>query len=92
MKEEQEMSEEQVKSFPLSNEYELIHIDIKTELEREGIELQRFGIDGPETIDRIVVTTDKEVPEEVKSRLREITADKGINVKFLTSDEVSGVG
>lgn len=79
------MIEEQVKSFPLPNEYELVHIGIKSELEREGIELQRIGIDGPVTIDRIVVTTDKEVPEKIMSRIREFAEDKGITVRFKVS-------
>jgi hypothetical protein len=83
-KETQEMTEEPVQSFPLPNVYELVHIYIKSELENAGIELQRISIDGS-------VTTNKEVPEETKSRLREYAADKGIIVKFLTSDEASGV-
>jgi len=77
--EKQKMREEQVKTFPLPNEHELAYIYIKTEIENAGIEVQRISVDD-------TVTTDEEVPEEVKSRIREYAADKGITVKF----EVSG--
>ncbi|HUV62712.1 MAG TPA: hypothetical protein VMW24_02380 [Sedimentisphaerales bacterium] len=70
------MREEPVQNFPLPNEHELAHIYIKSELENAGIEVQRISIDG-------TITTDKEVPEEIKSRLREYAADKGITVTFL---------
>jgi len=75
------MNEEPVQSFPLPNVYELVHIYIKSELENVGIELQRIGADD-------TITTDKEVPEDVKSRIREYAADKGITVTF----EVLGQG
>ncbi len=73
------MREEQVKTFPLPNEHELAYIYIKTEIENVGIEVQRISIDD-------TVTTDKEIPEEVKSRIHEFAADKGIAVKFKTSE------
>ena len=73
------MREEPVQSFPLPNEYELAYIYIKTELEKVGIDVQRISIDD-------TITTDKEVPEEIKSRIREYAADKGITIKFKTSE------
>ncbi len=69
------MSEELVRSFPLPNERELAYIFIKTELEKAGIEVQRISIDD-------TVTTNKEVPEKLASRLREFAADKGITATF----------
>jgi hypothetical protein len=78
-KEKQKMREEPVQTFPLPNEHELAYIYIKTELENEGIEVQRISIDD-------TITTNKEVPEKIKSRIREYAADKGITVKFLTSE------
>jgi hypothetical protein len=77
--EKQKMIEEPVQSFPLPNVYQLVHIYIKSELEDAGIEFQRFSADD-------TITTDKEVPEDVKSRIREYATDKGIIIKF----EVSG--
>lgn len=73
------MREEPVRIFSLPNEHELAYIYIKTEIENAGIEVQRISIDD-------TVTTDKEVPEEVKSRIHEFAADKGITVKFKTSE------
>ena len=73
------MREEPVQSFPLPNEHELVHTYIKTELENEGIELQQINIDG-------IVTTNKKVPEEIMSRICQYAANKGITVKFLTSE------
>jgi hypothetical protein len=73
------MMEEPVQSFPLPNVYQLVHIHIKSELEEAGIELQRFSADD-------TITTDKEVPEKIKSRIREYAANKGITVKFETSE------
>jgi len=73
------MREEPVQSFPLPNEHELAYIYIKTELEIAGIEVQRISIDD-------TITTDKEVPEEIKSRIYEHAADKAITVKFITSE------
>lgn len=73
------MREEQFTSYSLPNEYELFYNYIKTVIEKEGIEVHRFSIDD-------TVTTNKEVPEEIKSRIREYAAYKGIPIKF----EVSG--
>jgi hypothetical protein len=73
------MIEEPVQSFPPPNELEIYYIYIKTELENAGIEVQRISIDD-------TITTDKEVPEEIKSRIYEYASDKGIIVKFTTSE------
>jgi hypothetical protein len=73
------MIEEPVQSFPPPNELSTHYTYIKTELENAGIEVQQIGIDD-------TITTDKEVPEDIKSSIREYAADKGISVKF----EVSG--
>lgn len=73
------MREEPVQSFPPPNEHERDYIHIKTELEKEGIEVHRIAIDN-------TVTTDKEVPEKLQSRIREYAADKGINLTFVTSE------
>ena len=73
------MSEERARSFPPPNEREGDYVYIKTEIENAEIEVQRISIDD-------TITTDKEVPEEIKSRLREYAADKGINLTFVTSE------
>lgn len=73
------MREEPDQGIPLPNEHELTYIYIKTELEKEGIEVQRISVDD-------TITTDKEVPEEIKSRIHEYAADKGIIIKFITSE------
>ena len=78
------MRKEPVESFALPNERELAYRYIKSELESNGIEVQRISIDD-------TITTDKEVPEKLMSHVREFAADKVIDVKFLTSDEASGV-
>jgi hypothetical protein len=69
---------------PLPNKHELIHGDIESELRNKGIVLQEIGTGTDATT--TTVTTDKEVPEETKSRIREYAADKGIAVRFLTSE------
>jgi len=74
------MREEPVQSFPLPNECELAYIFIKTELENAGIEVQRTSVDD-------TITTNKEVPEELKSRVCECAADKGITLKFRVSGQ-----
>jgi hypothetical protein len=73
------MSEELVRSFPLPDQLELACRYIKSELESAGIEVQRISIDD-------TITTDKEVPEGIRSRICEYAADKGITVTFLTSE------
>ena len=76
------MIEEQVQNFPLPNEYKLFYINIKTELENKGIEVQRISIDD-------TIITNKEVPEDIKSKIREYADDKGIPIKFKVSGKES---
>ena len=77
------MTEEYPQSFPLpqQNDVQLVCNDIKLTLEREGIDSQRIIIDGIV----ITVSTDKKVPEEIKSSIRQHAAYKGITINFLTS-------
>jgi hypothetical protein len=73
------MREEQFQSFPHPNEQNTYYIYIKTELEKAGIEVQRISIDN-------TITTDKEVPEDIKSHIHAYASDKGIAVKFKTPE------
>lgn len=79
------MREEPDQGIPLPNEHELAYIYIKSELENEGIEVQRIGIDD-------TITTNKQVPEEIKLRIREYAADKGITVAFKVSSRENSEG
>ena len=72
------MREEYPESFPQQNDFELVHVYVESELKKVGIELQQINIDG-------TVTTDKEVPEEIVSSIRQYAANKGITIEFLTS-------
>jgi hypothetical protein len=83
--EKQKMRDEPYQSFPLPNEHELDYIYIKTELENEGIEVQRISIDD-------TINTNKKVPEEIKSHIREYAADKGITVAFKVSSRENSDG
>ena len=74
------MMEEPIKEFPLPNEYDTYYIYIKTEIEKAGIEVQRISIDD-------TITTDKEVPEEIKSKIKDYANDKGIAIKFKVSGQ-----
>lgn len=73
------MREEPDQGILLPTEHELAWIYIKAELESAGIEVQRISVDD-------TITTNKEVPEEIMSRIREYAADKGITLKFVTSE------
>ena len=74
------MTEESPQAFPEPHAAELIHVYIKSELEKAGIDLQKIGI-----IDRTVtVTTDTKVPEEIISSMREHVGPKGFTINFLT--------
>lgn len=79
------MREESAQSFPRpeQNNAELVHIYVKSELEKAGITLQRIGIDSPNKT--CTVTTDIEVPEKIKSNICQFSDYKGIAIKFLTS-------
>ena len=72
------MNEENHSTFPLPNKSELFWIYAKTEIEETGIVVHG------ETIDD-TITTDREVPEDIKKRIREHAVDKGIEVKFEVS-------
>jgi len=72
------MIEESIPDFPQPNPFELVKVYIEGELKKAGITLQQFNIDGN-------VTTDKKVPEEIMSSIRQYAASKGITIKFLTS-------
>ncbi len=74
------MREESPQSFPRpeQNNAELVHVYVKSELEKAGIALQQISKDGS-------ITTNKQVPEEIKSKILQFAAPKGITIKFLTS-------
>jgi len=72
------MREESTHNIPQENVHELVHVYIASELEKARIEIRQINIDG-------TLTTDKTVPEETMSSIREYAASKGITIKFLTS-------
>jgi len=72
------MTEESIPDFPQPNPYELVQVYIEGELKKAGIKLKQINIDG-------TVTTDKEVPEKIKSNIREYVENKGFTIKFLPS-------
>jgi len=77
------MREESPQSFPLPNPVELVHIYIRSELQKAGITLQRINID---ILNKICsVMSDKKVPEGIMSNIRNYAGSKGITMKFLTS-------
>ena len=73
------MVEESINSFPSPIDPIRDWDYIKTEIEKHGIEVHRISADD-------TITTDKEVPEEIKSLIHEYATDKGITVKFKTSE------
>jgi len=78
------MREESPQSFPPPpTNTELEWVYIKSELEKVGINLQQFSRDG----NVITVTTDKKVPEETMSNIREDAKYSGFTIKFLTSGQ-----
>ena len=72
------MIEDSIPDFSQPNPYELIQVYIEGELKKPGIKLQQINMMG-------TVTTDKEVPEEIKSSICRHAASKGITIEFLTS-------
>ena len=72
------MTEESILDFPQPNPYELIQVYIEGELKKAGIKLIQINKDG-------TVTTDKEIPEKIKSNICQYAVDKDITIKFLTS-------
>ncbi len=77
------MAEESPQSFPRQNDVELLCGSIKSELEKARITLQWINKDLRNNT--CTVTTDEEVPEEIKSNICHDAACKGITIKFLTS-------
>ncbi len=71
------MIEETSQSFPPANPIGLINGYIESELEGAGINLQRISAEG----NVITVTTDKKVPEEIMSGIRQLAASYGFTVK-----------
>jgi len=69
------MEEEFPQDFPLSENAEIVFNCIKCDLEKAGIKIINSNIDG-------TITTDKEVPEDIK---RNIVKLPGVKIKFLTS-------
>ena len=69
------MKEDSQQNFPQQNNSELVHVYVKTELEKAGIALQQINIDGS-------VTTNEQVPEEIKSKIQQFAARKDIVIKF----------
>lgn len=69
---------------PTDNDDELVHVYIKSELDKVGININRIGTD---STDRTVVTviTDKDVPKTTKSNTRLYAADKGMTIDFQTA-------
>ena len=74
---------EEPNQFPLPNPVDLISADIGSELTKAGIKVQRIGTDI--TDKNFTVTTDKKVPEEIKSRIRKYAENYGFPIKFLTA-------
>lgn len=76
------MNEEPIQ-FPLPNPVELIEVTITSDLRKAGIKVQQYGGDGRKK--NITVTTDKEVPEEIKSSNRKYAENYGFTIEFLTA-------
>ncbi len=75
------MNEESPQSFSLPNPVELIVIIIMTDLIKAGITIQQSGTEITNKI--FTVTTDEEVPEEIKSSHREYAQSYGFTIKYL---------
>lgn len=76
------MNEESPQSFPLPSPVLLIGTIVMADLIKAGIKVQQYGGDGLKK--NFTVTTDKEVPEEIKSSIREYAENYGFTIKFLT--------
>ncbi len=73
---------EEPNQFPLPNPVELIQTNIESELTKAGITIQRIGAGITEK--NFTVTTDKEVPEEIKSSIRKYAENYDFIIEFLT--------
>lgn len=74
------MREEPDEGIALPNGDELAWIYIESEIEIAGIQVQQISADD-------TITTDREVPEEIMSRICEYAADKGITIRFRVSGQ-----
>jgi hypothetical protein len=77
------MTEESIPDFPQPNPYELVGLYIRSELEKAGTTLQMINIDFLKKT--CTLTTDIDVPENIKSNICRYPACKGITIEFLTS-------
>lgn len=81
------MATESSKWYPNPSKAELLSVHIKTTLEQAGFEVLK--LDG-RSKDSWTVTTDKDVPEEIKSNIREYAGSFisiGVSVNFVTPPE-----
>ena len=68
--------------IPIPNPIELIGITILTVLMKAGIPVRQYGGDSLKS--NFTVTTDKEVPEEIKSSISEYAKAYGFTIEFKT--------
>ncbi len=73
---------EESPQFPLPNPILLIGIVIMSDLIKAGITVQQYG--GDDLKKNFTVTTDKEVPEEIKTSIRKYAEYYGFTIEFLT--------
>ena len=73
---------EESPQFAQPRAVDLIGIIIMTDLIKAGITVQQYGIEIPNK--NFSVTTDKEVPEEIKSSIRKYAENYDFTIKFLT--------
>jgi len=76
------MNEESPQSIPLPDPVQLIGIIIMTDLIKAGVTVQQYGREIPDN--KFTVTTDKEVPEEIKKSIRKYAENYGFSIEFLT--------
>jgi len=62
------------------NDIHLVHMIIKSDLQQAGISLKRIGFDFKYS--KYNVTTDKNIPEKIKSRICQYAKDKGMTIHF----------
>jgi hypothetical protein len=72
------MSEDRPRSFPRQNSCELVQVYTKTTLEKAGFTLQRISKEGIV----FTVSTDKRVPDNIISNIRQYASIKGFTVNF----------
>jgi hypothetical protein len=71
------MEEELPQYLPPPDNAELVFGCIECDLETAGIKILNSNIDG-------TITTDKEVPEDIKENIVRLAGGYGFNIKFLT--------